>query len=270
MKTVIPILSVYFLFTGCVSYQMVAVNSGQVSRNEKQAFVVENDTIRLQYSFAGQDGPINLEIRNKLGKPLLIDWKRSALIVNDKAVSLKPSSVPVTGSISATSYQWTKNISSTYGGLSGQVGIPSDAEFIPPQSYISKTPMGLSNEYFINVPDSAFKREKLFLVDGNYAMVRTARFTEETSPFRFKSYLTLITGDSTNAPITYEHSFYVQELVRTGQHPSLFSFIGADTGNWYYTKKNTGFGNAATGFAVIGTVALISGTSAYLAEKNDQ
>ncbi len=83
MRQFIPLTSIVFLFTGCTTYQYMTVSGKNIRQNERQEFVVENDSIRVKYNFSGEDAPVNVEVTNKLDRPVYVDWSRSALIIND-------------------------------------------------------------------------------------------------------------------------------------------------------------------------------------------
>ena len=151
MRQFLPLTSIVFLFSSCATYQYMTVNSKNIAANDRREFIMENDSIRVKYNFNGEDAPINVEVQNKLDKPLYIDWSRSALIINDKAISYVPSSVSISGSISASTASWFRpgtGSSFTNGSFSGSVGVPKDMDFIPPGAYKTKTPLGVTNVFY--------------------------------------------------------------------------------------------------------------------------
>jgi hypothetical protein len=261
MRITIPLSCLLILFASCTRYQYATINSQGLTKNEKQEFVAENDTLRLVYNFNGKDAPIHLTIENKLNVPVHIDWRQSSLIVNNKAVSYVPDHMPVSGVISTSGYGSTSYTSSS-GTIDAKVAVPPVVDFIPPHSYIIKNPMGVTNRSVI-LPDSTLHREKITHSDGTYYFIKRATFTEATSPLRFRSYLTVTVGEANSKLVVYEHIFYVSELVNTGLSPENF---GSDIskGNRYHVRETTGFGRAATGFGVIAGTAVIVGATAAL------
>src|SRR4051812_46882763 len=98
MKTYIPLSVALLLCISCSRYQYATINgSSGITTNDKLEFVAENDSLRLVYNFNGANAPINITIQNKLQKPVYIDWQRSALIVNDKAISYVLSELKIEG-----------------------------------------------------------------------------------------------------------------------------------------------------------------------------
>jgi hypothetical protein len=259
------------LFASCTRYQYVTINSSQLSLNDKQEFVAENDTLRLTYNFHGEDAPIHLTIENKLDVPVYIDWRQSSLVVNDKAVSYVPEHMSLSGFISNSGVNYnsrTVSYTSSSGTIDAKVAVPPAVDFIPPHSYINKNPMGLTNRSLI-VADSVFHREKGTTPEGVIYAVKKASFTEASSPLRFRSYLTVTVGQADGKPLAYEHVFYLSELVSSGHAPEFFGDRFYFKGNRYYVKESTGFGRAATGFGVIAGTAVIAGAAAAINPNSD-
>ena len=100
--------------------------------------------MRIQYNFNGADAPINITIENKLDVPLYIDWQQSALIINNKAISYVPNTIPIEEVFNGSTVNWnSNNYSTSSGAISAKAIIPDKFDFIPPQSYIVKNPMGV-------------------------------------------------------------------------------------------------------------------------------
>ncbi len=251
------------LITSCSRYQYVTINGSDIKSNNNHEFVEENDSVRIQYTFNGHDAPINLIVENKTSVPIIIDWSRSALIVNDKAISYVSNVVPIEGTFNGSSISWDH---SGYANSSGSVYamaiLPDNVSFIPPNSYINKSPMSVTNQLMV-APDSAFHTDKMTLSGGLIVKVRHALFTEQSSPLRFKSYLTLTFGDQTNKTVAYQRSFYISEVYDTGTDPETF-LVNRKRGDQFYVKESTVIGQ---GFGVVAGVALLS-TAAALESKS--
>jgi hypothetical protein len=254
MLKTIPLSCIILFCISCNRYQYTTISSSGTPMNDKLEFVSENDSLRLLYNFNGVDGPINITIQNKLQVPVYIDWQRSALVVNGHAISYVPSEMKIQGGFNGSSYNYNSR-GSSYGATSGSLhataNLPTTKDFIPPQSYFTKSPMGVTNKLIENVPDTAFHKVNFTMMDGYSVPVKMATFTEATSPLRFRSYLTLMVGDSTNKPVAIEHSFYVSELINTTRSPQDIWLTSAYRGNQFYIKEPTGYGKAMAGFGVI-------------------
>ena len=267
MKKNLPIsVALIFLLGSCSVYQYATIESSQMNKNEKQEFVTENDTLRLTYNFNGVNAPINITVQNKLNTPISIDWQRSALIVNDTAISYVPGTVDIDGSLHGYSYRpYHSSYSAEDGNLHATAHMPEQLAFLPPHTLVNKTPMGVTNRIITNVPDSAFHKVRFFMADDIRVQVKHAQFNETTTPLRFRSYLTVLVGEPAK-PVVYEHTFYISDLINSGQGPQNIWFPSVYRGNQYYVQASTGFGNAATGFGIIAGTAIVAGTVEALSE----
>jgi hypothetical protein len=269
MRLTILALSVLVLLTACNRYQYLGISSDELVKNGHQEFTVENDTLQLVYNFNGQNAPVNLMVRNKLNKPIYINWKHSALIINDNAISYSPDKVAIEGVVKASTLNWGQGYGLTDGVIYGTANLPPGIQMIPPQSFVTKTPMGVTNKLLKNIPDSALRRIKINTVDGNLVNAQQAFFDASNSPLRFRSYLAIVVGDSTPVPIAYQHSFYVSELYRTGLNPKKFDYNRERAGEWAYVQEITGFGKSAVfGFGVLAGAAVLT-TEAWAESKNN-
>src|SRR5215831_12435682 len=100
MKIMIPLSFIFLVYTSCSVYQYGTIGSTGLHLNEKNEFVAENDSLRIQYNFSGEDAPVKLMIWNKLDKPIYVDWQHSALVVNNKSISYSDKPVYIDGTIS--------------------------------------------------------------------------------------------------------------------------------------------------------------------------
>jgi hypothetical protein len=251
------------LITSCSRYQYVTINGSDIKSNNNHEFVEENDSVRIQYTFNGPDAPIKLVVANKTETPIYIDWSRSALIVDNKAISYVSNVVPIEGTFNGSSINWDHSgYVNSSGSIYATATLPDNVSFIPPNSYINKSPMSVTNQFMV-APDSTFHTDKITLSGGIIVKVRHAVFTEQSSPLHFKSYLTLTFGDQTNKTVAYQRSFYVSEVYDTGTDPETF-LVNRERADQFYVRESTGVGQ---GFGVVAGVALLS-TAAALESKS--
>ncbi len=52
-------------------------------RSAPNQYIYEDDTLKITYDFWARKGKMSFSIYNKLSVPVFIDWKNSALIIND-------------------------------------------------------------------------------------------------------------------------------------------------------------------------------------------
>lgn len=256
---------IIFLLSSCSHYQYVTISGIDVKKNDDREFLIENDSLVIKYNFNGFDAPVNLTIENKLHVPVYIDWRQSALIVNDRAISYVPNTIPVSGSFDGSAITWSSgNVSTSSGNLQMTATFPDNEGFIPPRSFITKNPMGITNISFDRF-DSAFTRRKVTLPDGSAVIkVRHATFSEITSPLQFRSYIMVKIGEKTAIPVSYEQSFYISEVYSTGLGPEIFWQNNVARGNQYFVRETTSPGK---GFGIVAGVAVISAISA-LEQRN--
>jgi hypothetical protein len=258
MIKTIPYTVVLFLCISCATYQYSTVSSVSVALNDKREFVIENDSLRLVYNFSGFNAPVNITIQNKLSVPVYIDWQRSALIVNDKAISYVPAEMKINGGFYSSSYN-PSNTGNNYGTTSGRIhataSLPPSVDFMPPQTYLTKKTLYITNSFMENIPETAFHREKYMAVEGFTVPVKRATFTDTTSPLRFRSFLTVMVGESSNKPLNLEHSFYVSELMTTMTGPADMHLNNTNKGNIFFTRKTK---NAGVGLGVIAISTIVA------------
>jgi hypothetical protein len=243
-------------------YQYSTVSSNGMGRNERNEFVYENDSLRLVYNFYGKDAPVNITIHNKLQVPLYIDWLRSALILNDRTVTYSPNEVKINGSYHGGSYNFGNRSGweVTGGHIHASASLPPSVDFMPPRTILTKNPLAISREYVENIPDTAFHRLRYAGAEGMTVSVKRATFSEETSPLRFRSFLTYMVGEAAAKPQSLEHSFYVSEIMNSGQGPGNLMFNSDRRGNQFYTSKANPAGVAVgTLFAGMVIVAVAAG-----------
>jgi hypothetical protein len=272
MRQFLPLTTIVFLFTSCTTYQYMTVHGKNIAANDRREFIMENDSIRVKYNFSGADAPINVEVQNKLDKPVYIDWNRSALIINDKAISYVPSSVHISGSVNATTTSWFRAnagypSSTTDGHFSGSVGVPRDLDFIPPGSYKSKTPLGVTNVFYPEAREKA-KRIPVTLNTGYSGTAMVKEYADSSSPFRFSSYLTLYVEGAPDKPVVFEHEFFVSEIWTTTLAPHNFRFINDKHGDRFYVRTTNAFGKVAGGFGILAGYALITYAEVKTEEAN--
>ena len=227
--------------------------------NENQELVHENDSVRIIYNFNGYGGPVTITVTNKLQVPIYIDWQKSAIITDGHAVSYAPKEVRIEGGVQSSSTSIGGG-GSTYGVSAGNISavasLPPSIDFIPPQSYFSRNPMGLRHN-FIDIPDTDYHKLEYTASETYTVPVKAAVYTESSSPFRFRSYLTLMIGEVNAKPVGFEHSFFVSQVMATGKQPAIIWLNKNGLGNQFYVSKATSGGSAAgvvIGGALVGVL----------------
>ncbi len=232
----------------CSTYQVNVLSSTNTIKDDKTGvFNFENDSVKITYSFSGNNAPVSIQVFNKLDKPLYVDWQRSAAVIGDDAVSYMPNKVNISGSYSGTTYSWQSrprtsltNYSSTSGNISAVADLPKNTTFLPPHSQASNVPILLTKDR-IQLPDNNYPKEKINLFDGENGLraeVQVANFMKDNSPLKFKSYLTLYTQDgNVIKPMAYQHEFYVSKIVNTNTEPFYLPEFQRQRGDFFLNAK---------------------------------
>lgn len=147
-----------FLFgtTSCSKYYYSTVNSNaaNILRNDMGDFVEEDDSVSIVYSFFGEDLPIHITVYNKTDQPMFVDWRQSALVVEDEASTYISKDMQVRGGAYGKTYSYKDYLlpgsigSETYGEYDDDLCIPAYVTFIPPHSRIGHIPITLANFSF--------------------------------------------------------------------------------------------------------------------------
>lgn len=265
------LVSLLVMLTSCSSYYYSVVSSsdGKGERDRKRDFIEETDSVRISYSFNGEDAPVSITVYNKLNEPLFVDWTRSALIIDDVATSYFDAKATVEGETTSENYHWNRRWSDSYGSFAGEFTLPKGVDFIPPQSKVEKTPLKLANFPFDRIPDEEYQKSEFPKPKGGTTLLRIKEFTPEDTPLAFRSYLTLYTADKEGKPdriTTFERGFYVSKLLKTGNvPPTEFSEDQRFGGDFFYVHKVKGrqagliIGTVAVATAVVAVAATIGG-----------
>ena len=224
------------------TYQYVTLNSPEVPKNDRKEFTYENDSMLLTYNFHGEGGPVGMTVRNKMDKPLFVNWKKSFLIHDGQAVCLFNSRVVVNGSFDAYSYR-VPSIDKervTSGNLYATFDLPEGMDMIPPGSYITKSLQALVQATPVYNTKFQEKTRDEMVTDSTGVTYKYKRYSfgASESPLQFKSYLTFVVGANPQE-FALTHSFYAQEVFLSGEVPEYFGFYKPQ-GDQLYIRKPAG------------------------------
>src|SRR5688500_275491 len=114
------ILLVPLFLTSCLRYQFDTISSN-LKENEMNNHVLENDTLIIKHAFQGENCPVQISIQNKLDVPLFVDWKRSAVIINDQSYSYWLDKATFKANVHSSQIEWTSVLSSSYSTVTGEI-----------------------------------------------------------------------------------------------------------------------------------------------------
>ncbi|NTS41202.1 hypothetical protein HRG84_09835 [Flavisolibacter sp. BT320] len=222
MKPILPLLLFVILFASCQQYQYLTISGVNVPKNDQNALISENDTLRVEYFFVPEEGVVSLRLSNKTTSPLEIDWRKSALIINDKPTSLFDNKQIINGQVQSSSLQFGRR-SSTSGELSGEIQGSDQTQFIPPQSYIESRPIKLSLSPVQLSPDEKGEEKAFRYADQNLVKYKRFPFGPDNTPTKFRSYLTFLMGrKGATQEFSVEHRFYISEVWKSASGPQYF------------------------------------------------
>ena len=212
-------------FASCYSYQYFTLKSDRLVENTMREYVLENDTVKIIYNFNGKDCPVTLSFYNKTSKPLIIDWKKSAIIVNDTATSYYSNVYALNATESGSGIHRVYS-GSIYGNIYGN----EEIAFIPPNSAITRTPFKASAKPVDIIEFNPQKR--IDTINQLPIKFQEKEFGKQNTPFQFRSYLTLkFQGEDKEFYI--DNAFYVTSVKFTKASPEL---INDASGNTFYIR----------------------------------
>ena len=194
-------------FASCAAVNVVQVHSDLNSSSD--AYIYENDSVKITYHFWDENGRMQFDIYNKLSFPLYVDWKISAYIPNDKMVSYWRDETN-TEAVSAGYYY--RGIGATSSKIKAvrmeRIGV------IPPMSMITQ--------------------ESYYLVKKDYVLPSSGTYDKEKSPLRFRNYVMIANNEKFEGKVSsIDNSFYVSFIKKTNSN----KFEKYKSNQWFYTKN---------------------------------
>lgn len=253
MKYLIPLIACAFFFTSCRSYQCITVKNNKVEPTAGGDFIFENDSVLISYNFKGENFPVNIRFMNKMDKAVMIDWRNSSLIINERPYPLKPLSAVTTGTAEtrASTFAATPTYNTAF---RAETLLPEGTEMVPPKTFITHRFPSVANK-FLELPaghQTGFVPVRFTGVNGGTYKGEEASFTEESTPLAFRCFLTgFVVADSGMRPVMYDHAFYISSLMQTKRDPVMKM-----DWNQAYVRKGTSVGEVVLG-TVVGTVLVV-------------
>jgi hypothetical protein len=241
MNNSLQLLILLLITCSCAKYQYFTVRS-ELQQNEKGAFVYENDSLKIIYSF-NTNGLLNLKIENKLDELIYINWEKSAIVYD--SLNLPYSNDQMKIRVDGNTTQLL-DINSVH--LNGSITGPNDGSYIQPHSIITKSLPPISFRLKTEASTNSYE-----IVDFGYGKAR--RYIENDSLNHIKSYL-YINNESDSGSTLIQHDFRISQMFETFQKNVTLN------SNQFMRTKATGFGNTVIvlGGSAILVLAVISST----------
>jgi hypothetical protein len=238
LKAIISLLVIFLC--SCSTYQYATLRSKET--DETKGIVIENDSVKIVYTFKGENCPIQIQVANKLSQPIFIDWKKSALVLNDERFSYWKDKAVLNATTHGYEVQWSKNISSTSSTTQGEFIRDEQVSCIPPHSFVKASPITVKDSFF-KFPKEAQKEKIVLIQTDPPTRGDKYSFSKETSPLRFRSYLTLSTTENFATTFHFDDEFWVSEIIATGASTAE---LHNPSSTQFTLRKRTGFAKAMT------------------------
>lgn len=213
-------------------YAQLNTTNPYVEKDSIGNFVVNSDSIKIVYSFSGENAPLKINVFNKMKRSLFIDWDSSFFYIGDNPDN----------KISLGDYI------KDYKTLE-----------IKPFSNKERDLFELSGLKFDELDKNSFKKQEVKLSYNRTAKYNTIYFDEMTTPLYMKSSLSIHIESYSNEPIFYEHDFYINKVTNAGSTPPYDILETANKqGDVFYTRKEHGRG-LKQALSVGGQILLITG-----------
>lgn len=216
MKLLLLIFSTTMLVSACAPTrsQLVTLSSTNLNTTAKQAFIQENDTLRLTYQFFSERGVVHFIIENKLNKPLYIDWKRSAFIVGKNKVDYwrDEAEVDLQGSANTLSIipVWNR----TWLRINGVIRKANPIDYIPPGTAIECDQFAVAPTTALKLPGQfVLKNVESKIPDRKKTVeVEEYQYTVDTSPLAFRNYLTFSIDKNFATEFVLDNKFWASNV----------------------------------------------------------
>jgi hypothetical protein len=227
---------------------LLASCGGQIRLTETESIgkdavknsVCENDDIKISYDMWGENGIMYFSLYNKTDKPMYIDWKRSVFIYNDWKNNYWVEKTTTESYLVPSGAG--RNI--TYSNKVSMV-TAERVTFIPPKTYVSvpMTYVIFNNINQVNTAKTGDNKVSVLITD-NLKMDKTATkvkipsttgkgnveayqktFTTETTPARFRNFLTYSSNENFSTEKYIENEFIISKYTQM----STKNFFGKAT-----------------------------------------
>jgi hypothetical protein len=252
MKKMLFFPTALVALVGCSNSQFVSVRSDAPAESTGQ-YYFENDTIKINYSFKGENCPVNIHVFNKLRIPLYLDWTRSAVIINQQSISMWKDESNLSAQTETSGYNAGYNFNASSSETNGVIVRPETISFIPPQSSVSESRITLRNNFFDVATATDVKKSKRKVYSSNGSVnADLYEFQRENSPFTFKTYLTLSTNQNGSHTMHIENEFWVSEILQS----DLLGKSYRHRDNEFRITKPTPAAAVVAGAALVGVLVL--------------
>lgn len=220
MRLVLVCLIIPAIIAGCTKHQFISLQTSALPEDRYGAFFHENDSLKITYKFWGHGGSVQVEILNKLEKPVFIDWSNSAIISNGRSLSMWKNQSRLNADADGFQIRWSEAFSSTSSQISGVISGDSKVSMAPPQSVVVAPQFSLRHSFF-SLPDPSPANKVKQTSEGQPIRGLQYTYDRSTTPFTFRIYLAVKFSESSD-PVYYDTEFWVQEILQTQLKPEEY------------------------------------------------
>ncbi|CAN5282200.1 hypothetical protein BH09BAC1_BH09BAC1_15850 [soil metagenome] len=250
-KIQFSILALTLFISSCVCWVQV-MDTETISKgiekvpSQNHSYVYQNDSIAVIYTFWAKKGVLAFSIYNKLEVPIYIDWKKCSYISKGNKWDYWKDDKTVNGTSVTTGYIYKGNalfVPNVFGGTISTQTISSEERvtFIPPRSYYYRSD-------FLITPRNWYDTNKLVKTTipslANPGKTIEAKFIEltyDTSPFKFRNFLTWSTKENFEVENYLDHEFYVAKVTMVKDSEFTNDTYSNTSAIKYFYKRNDRF-----------------------------
>jgi hypothetical protein len=230
MKTSLLLFFTTVIFYSCKPYQYLTITNNTLPPAGSNTYSTVHDSLKVSYNFDGYNALLQLSIENKSNSPIIIDWKKSAIVTNGTTLSLFNTAVVFTAKASFdTAYNNAQILSSS---INGQMVLPGETDFIPPHAGIHKKTTASINGplNIVFTPGDKVAKDNIY---QQKTKINSKIFTAENSPGKIRVYLTYSINYGVNKSIDTE--FFVSEILSIAKNPDEMLELFGKTLSTVYT-----------------------------------
>jgi hypothetical protein len=86
MKLILPCFISIVLLSSCAEHQYLTVSGVNIRKDDQNEFVYENDPFKIIYHFKPNYGKMLVSVSNRTDEPLVVDWWKSAMIIDSRVL----------------------------------------------------------------------------------------------------------------------------------------------------------------------------------------
>lgn len=239
MRNIFIYMILGLLFSSCGTsyyYAQMQSNDPYMEKDVKGNFVVDSDSLSLIYSFHGENAPVKVTVRNKMERPIYIDWRQSYFIFGDNdsnRISL------------------------------GEYFEPWEVmEVVRKKAEQTKVLFELSNLNFDKTNEELFRNKTVTKADGKTVKLKSIDYNERNTPLYIRSSIALRVGNVQEEPLYFNQDFYISTLTKSRSvTPKKLAAYANMHGDSFYTRKEHGKGFKQF-LNVTGQVLIVTGAIA--------